>query len=147
MAGAPGNPAPVTPGIPAFGAPDGLWFDGAGSLWIQTDGTQPVACNNQMLCADTTTGEVKRFLVGPVGCEVTGITQTPDGTATFVGIQHPGEGGGSDWPDKIGGPAAIEHHRDPASRRRPGRRSIRLTARLVRADRVGLGRVVPCRVG
>jgi secreted PhoX family phosphatase len=102
-AGAAGNPAPVTAGIPAFGAPDGLWFDGAGALWIQTDGTQPVACNNQMLCADTTTGEVKRFLVGPVGCEVTGITQTPDGTATFVNIQHPGEGGGSDWPDKVGG--------------------------------------------
>ena len=102
-AGGAGNPAPVTANIPAFGAPDGLWFDGGGSLWIQTDGRQPVACNNQMLCADTTTGEVKRFLVGPVGCEVTGITQTPDGTAAFVNIQHPGEGGGSDWPDKVGG--------------------------------------------
>jgi secreted PhoX family phosphatase len=26
-----------------------------------------------------------------VGAEVTGITETPDGKAIFVGIQHPGE--------------------------------------------------------
>jgi uncharacterized protein len=38
------------------------------------------------------TGEtLKRFLVGPVGCEITGITETPDGKALFVNIQHPGE--------------------------------------------------------
>jgi secreted PhoX family phosphatase len=34
---------------------------------------------------------LRRFLVGPVGAEVTGITETPDGKAIFVGIQHPGE--------------------------------------------------------
>lgn len=34
---------------------------------------------------------LKRFLVGPVGCELTGITETPDGKALFVNIQHPGE--------------------------------------------------------
>jgi secreted PhoX family phosphatase len=36
-------------------------------------------------------GELKRFLVGPKGCELTGITETPDGKALFVNIQHPGE--------------------------------------------------------
>lgn len=38
-----------------------------------------------------TEGELKRFLVGPKGCELTGITETPDGKALFVNIQHPGE--------------------------------------------------------
>ncbi len=34
---------------------------------------------------------LKRFLVGPVGCEITGLCETPDGKAIFVNIQHPGE--------------------------------------------------------
>ena len=47
--------------------------------------------NNQMLCANPVTGEIKRFLVGPVACELTGIAFTPDQKTMFVGIQHPGE--------------------------------------------------------
>ena len=35
--------------------------------------------------------KLRRFLVGPKGCEITGITETPDGKAIFVNIQHPGE--------------------------------------------------------
>lgn len=31
-----------------------------------------------------------RFLTGVAGCEITGWTETPDGTTAFVGIQHPG---------------------------------------------------------
>jgi hypothetical protein len=34
---------------------------------------------------------LKRFLVGPVDCELTGCTETPDGKTLFVNIQHPGE--------------------------------------------------------
>lgn len=34
---------------------------------------------------------LKRFLVGPVDCEITGLAETPDGKAMFVNIQHPGE--------------------------------------------------------
>ena len=34
---------------------------------------------------------LRRFLVGPMGAEVTGITETADGKTLFVGIQHPGE--------------------------------------------------------
>jgi secreted PhoX family phosphatase len=34
---------------------------------------------------------LRRFLVGPIGAEVTGITETADGKTLFVGIQHPGE--------------------------------------------------------
>ncbi len=35
---------------------------------------------------------LKRFLVGPVDCELTGCTETPDGKTLFANIQHPGEG-------------------------------------------------------
>jgi uncharacterized protein len=38
-----------------------------------------------------TANTLKRFLVGPVECEITGITETPDGKALFVNVQHPGE--------------------------------------------------------
>ena len=68
-------------------------------LWIDTDigstslGNREMAGlgNNQMLACDVATGEVRRFLTGPVGCELTGGTFTPDGTTMFVNIQHPGE--------------------------------------------------------
>ena len=35
--------------------------------------------------------QLRRFLVGPKECEVTGIDSTPDGRTVFVNIQHPGE--------------------------------------------------------
>ena len=82
-----------------FNSPDGLAFDSFGRLWIQTDGnfsnTGDFAGmgNNQMLVADPATGEIRRFMVGPDGCEVTGITWTPDRKTLFVNIQHPGEVG------------------------------------------------------
>ncbi len=34
---------------------------------------------------------LRRFLVGPKQCEITGIHSTPDGRSLFVNIQHPGE--------------------------------------------------------
>jgi uncharacterized protein len=34
---------------------------------------------------------LKRFLVGPVDCEITGLAESPDGRALFVNVQHPGE--------------------------------------------------------
>ena len=79
-----------------FNSPDGLAFDPSGLLWIQTDGNDSNEGefagmgNNQMLCGDTQTGEIKRFMVGPIGCEVTGFTYSPDRRTIFVGIQHPG---------------------------------------------------------
>jgi secreted PhoX family phosphatase len=44
-----------------------------------------------MLAADPLTGEIRRFLTGPNGCEVTGVVLTPDSRTMFVNIQHPGE--------------------------------------------------------
>lgn len=88
-----------------FNGPDGLAFDADGRLWIQTDGNYSNTGdfagmgNNQMLCADPDTGEIRRFAVGPRGCELTGITFSADRRTMFVGVQHPGEGGtGSDFP-------------------------------------------------
>ncbi len=101
----------------AHGSPDGLWADPDGRLWIQTDGAQPGGANNQMLVADLTgrrrgaVPEVRRFLTGPRGCEITGITATPDRRTLFVNVQHPGEDGNTDparastWPNL--GPTAL----------------------------------------
>ena len=36
-------------------------------------------------------GQLKRLLTGPIECEITGITETYDGKALFINIQHPGE--------------------------------------------------------
>jgi secreted PhoX family phosphatase len=103
-----------------FSSPDGLWFSQAtGVCWIQTDDGSYTDVTNCMMLAgipgtvgdgatktlayaggptvDTYVGKtptadtLKRFLVGPKGCEITGCTETPDGKALFVNIQHPGE--------------------------------------------------------
>ena len=82
-----------------FNSPDGIGFDAAGRLWIQTDGNYSNKGdfagqgNNQMLCGDPMTGEVRRFLTGPVACEITGLTFSADNKTMFVGVQHPGESG------------------------------------------------------
>jgi hypothetical protein len=101
-----------------FACPDGVIFDPRGNLWVQTDmgptvmnkGEMARIGNNQMLACDLATGEFRRFLVGPVNCEITGAAFTPDSRTVFVNIQHPGETPGersdpneprklSNWPD------------------------------------------------
>ena len=80
-----------------FNSPDGIGFDSFGRLWIETDGNfsnvgnYASQGNNQMLAADPKTKEIRRFLVGPSGCEITGLTFTPDRKTMFINIQHPGE--------------------------------------------------------
>ena len=87
-----------------FNSPDGLAFDSRGGLWIQTDGNYgneggfAGQGNNQMLYADPDTGGINRFLVGPKECEVTGLCWSLDRRTMFVGLQHPGEKGGSHFP-------------------------------------------------
>jgi len=76
----------------SFADPDGLWADPDGRLFIQTDGGQKDGLNNQMLVADTKTGELRRLFTGVTGDEVTGITVTPDRRTLFVNLQHPGNG-------------------------------------------------------
>ncbi len=133
-----------------FASPDGLWFDSGGLLWIQTDdGSISDLTNNQMLVA--TPGRVgdgsaavaaggqatrigkalgpglRRFLVGPVQCEITGITMTPDRRVVFVNIQHPGEEGSvgkltSNWPSPSGDATAVG-----SAGRRPRSATIMIT--------------------
>lgn len=82
-----------------FACPDGITLDDRGILWIQTDASATQMYkgefknigNNQMLACTPETGEIRRFLTGPINCEVTGVALTPDGTTMFVNIQHPGE--------------------------------------------------------
>lgn len=104
-----------------FSSPDGMWFDPRGVLWIQTDdGAYTDTTNCMMLAAlpgavsdgsvqtavagagtqKTPVGnklddsKLRRFLTGPAGCEITGVTMTPDYKAIFVNVQHPG----GTWP-------------------------------------------------
>jgi uncharacterized protein len=102
LAGDPGNARAEAQGNikgDIFGCPDGLMLDARGVLWIQTDvhasqmnqGEFTRIGNNQMLACDRGSGEIRRFLTGPVNCEITGATMTPDGTTMFINIQHPGE--------------------------------------------------------
>src|SRR3546814_18036111 len=61
-------------------------------LWVQTDSGATDAAefgHNAMYHIDQKTGESKRFLVGPVGCEITGIAYNEDLTTFFINIQHP----------------------------------------------------------
>ena len=95
-------------------SPDGLFFDPRGVLWIQTDDGAYTDTTSCMLLAalpgqvndgkevtssagvktrvgmQANDNNIKRFFVGPAGCEVTGITLTPDFKTLFINIQHPG---------------------------------------------------------
>ncbi|MBN6524894.1 PhoX family phosphatase [Acinetobacter pittii] len=109
-------------------SPDGMWFDPRGVLWIQTDdgaytdvtncmmlaalpgqigdGAPATTSNGQqtLVGAKVTDSTLRRFLVGPKQCEITGITMTPDYKAIFINVQHPGEDSASystpesNWP-------------------------------------------------
>lgn len=81
-----------------FICPDGLWIDNDSRVWIQTDigegsqnkGDYAQFGNNQMLVADPRTGDLRRFLTGPIGQEITGVITTPDQRTMFINVQHPG---------------------------------------------------------
>lgn len=87
-----------------FNSPDGIGFDSAGRVWIQTDGkysnegNYAWQGNNSMLCGDHETGEIRRFLTGPKSCEITGLTWANNERTMFINIQHPGENKDSTFP-------------------------------------------------
>jgi len=99
------------PGSSDYGAPDGLWFDANGRLWVQTDqqgdgaGDWVNIGSNTMSAVDPSNGRTYRFVTSPRNCEVTGVITTPDGKAMWINIQHPGEDWSgsftskSTWPD------------------------------------------------
>ncbi|MBB4086016.1 PhoX family protein [Sphingomonas carotinifaciens] len=84
---------------------------GDGSTKSVTSTVQGASATVQARVGKAPGASLKRFLVGPKGCEITGITSSPDGTSLFVNIQHPGEGGDpqnitSNWPANQTGTAA-----------------------------------------
>jgi secreted PhoX family phosphatase len=137
-----------------FSSPDGLWFDTRGVLWIQTDDQAYAGVSNCMMLAavpgrvgdgglrtigaqttfvgrPATSDNVRRFLVGVPGCEITGVDMTPDHTTLFVGIQHPGEAGNlttfqSNWPAASGADATLPGE--------PGNRPRSSTIAIMRLD-------------
>lgn len=89
---------PLTPDN-MFSSPDGLWIDKDSRIWIQldmsesvmnTDARYSMMGNNAMLVGDPETGEIRRFLTGPLGQEITGVITTPDQRTMFINVQHPG---------------------------------------------------------
>ena len=120
-----------------FGLPSNASGQVSPVMWIQTDdGAYTDVTNCMMLAAipgivgdgatrtvtntlNGATGTVatrigkvpgatlRRFLVGPKDCEITGISSTPDGRSVFVNVQHPGDDGTptvqtSNWPANQG---------------------------------------------
>lgn len=114
--------ANINPGN-MFNAPDCIAFDRRGRLWILTDGSDSNRGafagmgNNQVLCGDPVTGEIRRFMVGPRECEMTGICWSPDFRTLFVGIQHPGAQGDGHFP---GGGGSVPRSSIVAVRRDDG---------------------------
>ena len=82
----------------------GTTGDGADKTITNTGSGGATATQATKVGAAATAASLKRFLVGPLECEITGVDSTPDGRTLFVGIQHPGENGtpaapSSNWPD------------------------------------------------
>lgn len=67
---------------------------------------------------------LRRFLVGPKGCEVTGVTETPDGKTLFVNIQHPGE---NTTKANLGNPSLYESHWPDGGNARPRSATLVIT--------------------
>ncbi|GLH94747.1 PhoX family protein [Phytohabitans aurantiacus] len=94
--------------VSPISCPDNVAFDGAGNLWISTDGN--ALGSNDGLFATAVEGpergHLKQFLTVPLGAETCGPFITTDNRSVFVAVQHPGEITGasvenpaSTWPD------------------------------------------------
>jgi hypothetical protein len=83
--------------------------DGGVKTITNTDSTGATKQVQTFVGAPLPAAKLKRFLVGPKDSEITGITETPDGKAIFVNIQHPGEDStsvtspSSTWPSTTAG--------------------------------------------
>jgi secreted PhoX family phosphatase len=112
-----------------FSSPDGIGVDPGGRVWVQTDmsvpgtsgaaGVSNVATfgNNAMYHLDPATRTSRRFLVGPVGCEITGLAWTPDLRTFFVNVQHPTGA----WPSNVQGNTLPARSATVVVRRQDGR--------------------------
>jgi len=85
--------------------------DGGAVTITNTGTTGQTATQGTVVGAPASAATLRRFLTGPIECEITGVDSTPDGRTLFVGIQHPGEGGApeapsSNWPQSQAGTRA-----------------------------------------
>lgn len=85
--------------------------DGGGRTITNVGADGASAQQTTIVGAAASPATLKRFLVGPRECEITGVDSTPDGRTLFVGIQHPGEDGSptapsSNWPQSQSGAAS-----------------------------------------
>ena len=96
--------------------------DGAKRTITNVDGASTKAVDTYV---GATLGEtnLRRFLVGPKECEITGIAETPDGKALFVNIQHPGE----DTAPNFSSPASFGSHWPDGGNARPRSATIVIT--------------------
>ena len=124
-AGGPNDPAQRGT---VFSAPDNLWFDAAGNMWVVTD-IKSVRMNadreftafknNGVFFVPTAgpdAGRAFQFASAPCEAEFTGPSWTPDERTLFLAVQHPGEARGmrtegmtpphgSNWPaQRVGAP-------------------------------------------
>jgi secreted PhoX family phosphatase len=81
--------------------------DGGPRTIINSDGAGATRQQATFVGAPATPATLRRFTVGPIECEITGVDTTPDGRTIFYNIQHPGEGGTianptSRWPSSQG---------------------------------------------
>jgi len=143
LAGDPAYDARVPADQPIFGSPDGIWVDDGGLVWIQTDISNSAQNrqaagydnikNNAMLAAFPETGEVKRFLTGPRGCEITGVVMTPDMRTMFINVQHPGEST-RHWNEQFGAPSTSNPSTVSSWPYGPGRRPRPATVVIRKLD-------------
>jgi secreted PhoX family phosphatase len=94
--------------VSPISCPDNVAFDGAGNLWISTDGNA-LGSNDGLFATPIEgpeKGHLKQFLTVPLGAETCGPFITTDNRSVFVAVQHPGEISGasiekpaSNWPD------------------------------------------------
>ncbi|MDQ7908390.1 PhoX family phosphatase [Phytohabitans sp. ZYX-F-186] len=113
VCGDPADPATYFAGydktkVSPISCPDNVAFDGAGNLWISTDGNA-LGTNDGLFATPVEgpeRGHLKQFLTVPFGAETCGPFITTDNKSVFVAVQHPGEITGasieapaSTWPD------------------------------------------------
>jgi hypothetical protein len=105
--------------------------DGAKKTITSNDGATTKAVDTYLGKAPSD-ARLKRFLVGPKQCEITGIAESPDGKSLFVNIQHPGEDTAPDFAD----PASFGSHWPDGGMSRP--RSATIVITRTDGGRVGL---------
>jgi secreted PhoX family phosphatase len=92
-----------------FGSPDNAALDGAGRLWVATDGNHTTGAADGVWAVETSgarKGTGSSFFRAPIGAEVCGPQFSADSKTLFLSVQHPGDGPGASfenpltrWPD------------------------------------------------